>query len=234
MCRRASTRFTPRAVAGTLLGLAVLLSGCASGSPERPAVFSFTRQRDDVELSNSSIAGRVARINDVAKRAAGLTQIEAARHVRSLAAVLAADSATPIKVAAVRCLGELPSPDAVAVLGDALRDSDAEVRTEACEALGRIDSPESLQLLAETLTREQHVDAKLEAVRGLGRFRDPRAVQALRSALDDPDPAVQYVAMQSLEQATGIDLGEDVRRWREFTEHPVEALAGRDTNPGRL
>jgi HEAT repeat protein len=176
----------------------------------------------------------VARIDSLATRAASFNRAEADRHAQSLADSLSSDSATPVKMAAVRCLGKLPSPAAVDVLGQALRDSDAVVRAEACRALGRIDAPAALQLLADALSQEQDVDAKLAAVRGLGHFQDPRAVQALGSALDDRDPAVQYVAMQSLKNCTGEDLGDDVRRWRELAENPTELLAGRDSNPGRL
>ncbi len=84
-----------------------------------------------------------------------------------------------------------------------------------------------MTLLSEVVAQEQEVDVRLAAVRGLGKYHDPRAVQALGSALDDRDPAVQYVAMQSLEKATGRDMGEDVRRWKEVTDNPSAVFAAR-------
>jgi HEAT repeat protein len=191
-------------------------------------------QGNNVQLAGTTVAGRIARIDAVAQRAPQMTIAEAAKHVRSLDEILSENSPTPVKVAAARCLGQLPALEAVDVLGRALRDSDAAVRAEACQALARIDSPQALTLLAEMLAQESDVDAKLAAVRGLGRYRDPRAVQALRSALDDQDPAVQYVAMQSLKDCTGVDMGNDVRRWRELTEQRLEVLARRDSGSGRM
>jgi HEAT repeat protein len=220
------------------LGSLVLLAataGCAqSPGGWHPKLAGFTTPVVDAGISTASLAGRVARIEAIAIRASSLSESEAANQVRSLSGTLGADSAAPEKVAAVRCLGKLPSPTAVEALGLALRDSDAEVRTEACRALAGIDSPHALSLLTETVAQDANVDAKLAAVRGLSKFRDPRAVQALGAALEDPDPAVQFAAMQSLESCTGEDLGQDVRRWREFARRSPEVLARRDRHSGRL
>ena len=44
------------------------------------------------------------------------------------------------------------------------------------------------------------------------------AVEALAIALQDPSPALQYRAMESLKKVSGRDLGHDVVAWRNFIE----------------
>ena len=60
------------------------------------------------------------------------------------------------------------------------------------------------------------VDVRLAAGRALGQLGGDDAVAALRPALDDPDPALQYRAMQSLREITGKDFGDNVVSWREY------------------
>ncbi len=42
------------------------------------------------------------------------------------------------------------------------------------------------------------------------------AVDALGLALTDPEPALQFRAMESLAEVTGRDYGHDARKWQAF------------------
>ncbi len=62
------------------------------------------------------------------------------------------------------------------------------------------------------------MDVRLEAARALGRHKGPEAAKALALSLEENDPAIQRVAMESLKTSTGKDYGMSVKSWREFLE----------------
>ena len=53
------------------------------------------------------------------------------------------------------------------------------------------------------------------ATEALGKIKSPDSIKALGAAIDDRDPAMQYVAVQSMKNATGKDYGPDVQAWRQ-------------------
>ena len=209
--------------------LLVLMLGCVQSRSSWRERFGMmpSSSNEKATLPADSIAGRIQNYQSLTEKASSMSPADAERHAKSIAAVLADESPTPVKVAMVRCLGKLPTPAALDGLSTALRDADAEVRRETCESLSTINSPRAMNLLADTVAQETDVDVRLTAVRGLGRFEDPRAVQALGQALNDRDPAVQFVTMQSLRKVTGKKLGDDVRLWKDTMQSPEEILATR-------
>ena len=99
------------------------------------------------------------------------------------------------------------------------------MRTVACHALGKRQDPESLQTLALAVAKDPDLDVRTAATKELGRFKDQEAVRALAVALDDTDPALQHVAVQSLHSVTGKDFGDSVPAWRQF-------VRGEQVKPG--
>ena len=96
------------------------------------------------------------------------------------------------------------------------------------------------QLLVERQRSDTNVDVRIAATTALGRFQGPQAIQALGEALDDSDPAIQYLAMESLRQSTGEKLGNDVRQWKQLVQgtlaNPSDAptsVADRDSSSFR-
>jgi HEAT repeat protein len=206
--------------------LLLLVLGCSQTRWSWPERFAWAGDRTEKELlSGNSVAGRIALIESLSRQASLMSEQEASGQVRAIAHDLKGDTPLPVKLAVVRCLGKLRTPAAVDALEIALHDNAPEVRGEACRCLSHINSPKAMSLLTQALAQEEDVDARIEAVRALGNFRDPLAVQALGSVLDDHDPAVQYLAMQALEKATGKEFGADVRRWKDYTEDPSAILA---------
>ena len=73
----------------------------------------------------------------------------------------------------------------------------------------------------------------MAAVEALGNVKDPTAVAALTVALDDRDPAMQFVGVQSMKSITGKDYGGDVAVWRQVAagqsvpEPPAPSIAER-------
>ncbi len=135
-----------------------------------------------------------------------------------LAAAYQSEEDPLIRVEIVRAIGRYPTAAAAAVLHAASDDSDANVRQVACEAWGRRGGPEAATELARVLSTDVDKDVRLTAARALGETGDPSAVAALGDVLTERDPAMQYVAVQSLREATGEDLGNDVSRWREYVQ----------------
>jgi HEAT repeat protein len=74
--------------------------------------------------------------------------------------------------------------------------------------------------LAETLSSDTDVDVRLAAAKALSTAADPDAVKALGQALEDADPAMQFVAVASMKNVTGKDLGNDVNAWRQLAKQP--------------
>lgn len=118
----------------------------------------------------------------------------------------------------VGIFGELATPSTQPALQAAILDPDEDVRIAACRAWAKLGSTAALPVLTELMQRETDVDVRLAAIAELGRFPDRAAVSVLGEALDDNDPAVQHLAVQSLKTATGRDFGESVPAWRDYVQ----------------
>ncbi len=115
--------------------LTILTVGCAHSRWNWRETFAMgSTGADEPQLTADSVAGRVAGVEAIHKRASSFDEVEAKRYADSFGHDLASEMATPVKVAIVRCLGDLPTPSAVDSLGVVLRDSDVAVRVEACHA----------------------------------------------------------------------------------------------------
>ena len=73
----------------------------------------------------------------------------------------------------------------------------------------------SVKSLESSLRADEDIDVRLAAAEALGKIKSPEAVQAIRVALDDRDPALQYAGVQSMKSITGQDYGPDVQAWRQ-------------------
>jgi hypothetical protein len=129
-----------------------------------------------------------------------------------------------VRLEMVRTLAQHSSPSARALVGAALKDTDADVRIVACEELGKVGGEDSARLLAEALASDTSVDVRIAATEALGEMRDPRAVPLIAVALEDQDPALQLRGMEAMRLASGKNLGNDVNQWRQYAKNPdIEA-----------
>ena len=134
----------------------------------------------------------------------------------------------------IRALALLPSATASEALKQAVNDTDPDVRVIACEAWGKRGNGEARQVLAQVLGSDTDPDVRIAATRQLGQFKnDPEAMQALKLALDENNPALQYRAVESLKGMSGRDYGTDMVAWREYIdggnppEPPAASIAER-------
>ena len=61
-----------------------------------------------------------------------------------------------------------------------------------------------------------NIDVRLAATRALGNFPVSQAASAIGLALNDPDPALQLRAAESLQAVTGEPFGRDIPAWQEY------------------
>ena len=125
-----------------------------------------------------------------------------------------------LQVELVRTLGVFDVPEAVPGLRLASESDYPEVRIAACRAWASQSSPERVGILLERVAADTDNDVRIAAMRGLGRCRSTgdqqRIRESLRDVLDDEDPAIQYAAAESLEASSGLDLGGNIRLWKDL------------------
>lgn len=129
-----------------------------------------------------------------------------------------------VRMAIITAVAKLDTPSANAIMYAGLKDPEIDVRVICCEAWGKRPSPEATHILAETLSGDTDHDVRIAAAKSLASAGDKEAVNALGTALEDSDPSMQYIAVASLKNVTGKDLGNDVNAWRQFAKQPDPPL----------
>lgn len=217
--RRMSAALARAAAWPLLIGWAIF--GCHS-LPLPP----FLAAESDQVPGVTPPAERVAQIRQLALQAANADPQEQQRVAAQLAEAIRNEDDPMIRMEIVRAMGTVDAPLADRVLRAAVEDPSPEVRITAAEVWGRCGGKDAVEVLGQLLGSDLDIDVRLAAVRALGQIAEPSAVAVLGRVLDDPDPALQYRAVQSLKELTGKDLGNDVGRWQQYVrgELPADAL----------
>jgi HEAT repeat protein len=180
--------------------------------------------------SSEATEKQIARYGFTADQRIAALQKEAAEAIESGNAAKLAFSQSLIQTLLdehdprVRCsileiAADFDTPAAYAICEGGLRDPDQRVRMTACDVCGR-RGKEAVPLLASCMETDSEIDVRLRAVRALGETGDASAIAVLAIALEDPDPAVQFRAVDSLREVSGRDLGNDVNAWRAWAADP--------------
>jgi hypothetical protein len=198
-----------------------LVSGCAqpkSGILAQWNPFYQDNDKFDPRQYGPTFDDRVQEIREVADRAERMTPEERERTAQELGARLQNESSPTMKRELTRALGRFETPLADAALTMALADPDAAIRRMAVESWALRRTPQAVEALGKTLASDTDLDVRMAAARALGAYNDRAAIESLGVALDDPDPALQFCAIQSLRTATGRDYGGDVAAWRQVVQ----------------
>ncbi|MBC7853636.1 MAG: HEAT repeat domain-containing protein [Pirellulaceae bacterium] len=186
--------------------------------PEARALNPYVRKEWEAdEKRGPTYYKRMDELRQVRAEAGRMPDGERQRLAKEIIDVLAFEKSPTVRAELVKTLGVLPGPASLVALEGASTDNDPDVRTAACQALAGQQGPEAVRLLAE-LTGDADLDVRMEAARALGRHQSPEAAKALALSLEENDPAIQRVAMQSLKSSTGKDYGMSVQTWREYLE----------------
>jgi hypothetical protein len=196
----------------------LVLTGCADGP--MPTINSMNPLRQTQWEADEQYQATLHRqLDEIAALQEAAPDMSGERQVhwsQEMAYILQHSDNILLRRGAVKVLAEFSVPQAAEGLRIAQHDRDAAVRVATCEAWGKRVGDESVEQLAEILGSDTDLDVRLAAARELGRFEDPSAISALGLALDDPDPALQYRAIESLRAASGRDFGNDLDAWREL------------------
>jgi hypothetical protein len=190
-----------------------ILSGCADSGFRR---LRYGREWREDEEYGATFHTRLEELTSLQENADDLSPEEQARTAHQLLQALAADPSPLYRRQVVYTLAALQTPAATEGLSRAIQDEDPSVRIAACEAWAGRGGDESLRVLSGVVGNDADLDVRISAARELANFKDPAAVRALGVALDDPDPALQHRAVQSLKSVTGEDFGNSVPAWRQF------------------
>jgi hypothetical protein len=222
--RTALPKFAPPQFRGVFLllaaaGLLLTAGGCADGFiPEARSLNPYVRKQwDEDEKRGPTYYKRMEELRQVRAQAERLPEAEKQRLTSEIVDVLGIEKSPVMRAELVKTLAVLPGPATLVALEASSTDNDAEVRAAACQALGGQQGPEAVRLLAQ-LSGDESLDVRIEAARALGRHQTPEAAQALALSLEENDPAIQRIAMESLKSTTGKDFGMSVKSWREHLE----------------
>jgi HEAT repeat protein len=196
------------------VGLAYLaaLAGCQTWANHRPTFWPFPERKLTTYNTPSM---RVDAVREFSMRSTAVDSPEQRQITDQLARQIQVEPDPLVRQAVVRAITEFRTPMAQQVLQAGLADEDDAVRIECCRALGKRAEPISVASLATALRGDASADVKLAAAQALGKINSPESIQALGIALEDRDPAMQYVGVQSLKSITGKDYGPDVQAWRQ-------------------
>jgi HEAT repeat protein len=205
-------------------GAALTLSGCAKrfGGP-----WPFgTDQTEHLKTYGPVGAQRVDELKARAKKVRKASPQEQEAFSAELAQKMKHEKDVLVRMAMIDAVSKLDASSAGAVLYAGLKeDPEIDIRIACCDAWHkRLPNPEATRILAETLASDTSIDVRLAAVKALSAAEDKEAVKALGLALDDPNPAMQFVAVASMKSVTGKDLGNDVTAWRQFAKQPDPPL----------
>jgi len=150
------------------------------------------------------------------------------RAVEPLIAALK-DTDAYVRRAAAGALGNLKDTRGVEPLIGALKDAESYVGCTAAAALGQLKDTRAVEPLAEAL-KDAHL--RVSAALALAWLKDERAVEPLIVALET-DEGWLYSGMpgegaQALSILTGVDFGQDGKKWRAWWEENKGRPALRD------
>lgn len=204
----------------------LLFSGCAEGPTWRMGKLTpwANRQWNQEEQIAESIFTKRQRLSESVD--AALAEGEQKQHqvVLELTNIIQNSPIQLMRIEATRQVSRINRSESVAALGVASQDSSADVRLAAARGLGLILQPESAKVLSKMAGSDSNLDVRMAALRSLGNFQQSDVIQALQAALADPNPALQVVAMESLESATGERIGKDVVAWRDYISRATGSM----------
>jgi HEAT repeat protein len=166
---------------------------------------------------------------DAAVRAPVEQQQEAAA---MLSEVASRDSVLLLRLHAIQQLSRLRCPGAIDALANSSKDHNSDVRLAAVKAWKSMPANDAIPSLQQMVGSDTSVDVRLAATRALGSFPGPQAVPAISLALNDPDPALQLRAVESLQLVTGKPLGRNVKVWQNYVANVTPA--SEQTAPGQV
>lgn len=194
------------------LSFLAAFAGCQTWDRHRPTFWPFPERKLTTYHTPSM---RVDAVKEFALKSTGVDTPEQREITDQLARQIQVEPDPLVRQSVIRAIAEFRTPMAQQVLEAGLGDENKAVRIECCRELGKRAEVPSVGALATALRGDKDEDVKMAAAQALGKIKSPESLQALTAALDDRDPAMQYVGVQSMKSVTGKDYGPDVQAWRQ-------------------
>ncbi len=215
----------------TVVCIVVSLAGCAEGPLWKTGYLSpWARQQwaSEEQIAATLFAKRDSfhEMVDNALAAGTAKQEEASQY---LADVVAKDPILLLRIEATRLLAELPTETAQNALQIASRDREVEVRMAALRAWEKRGGEVAQQMLIQMLRDDADTNVRIGAASALGQFSGSQVTSALATVIDDPNPAMQLRAAESLAAVTGENHGRDIQAWQKFLSGTRESRSAQTT-----
>ncbi|HUT13956.1 MAG TPA: HEAT repeat domain-containing protein [Thermoguttaceae bacterium] len=208
----------------TMAGCSANLMGWSSRNGlEIPDWMSFRKKPKDELTGILSPSERIEKLRKMAGDARRNSPDQKGRISLELCESIRTEEDPMIRAEIIRTLAVYPGAEADRVLEAALDDPEASVRIAACGMWGRRGDAQAVDLLGRVLAGDADTDVRLAAARALGETKNPSAVPALGNVLADRNPAVQYRAVLSLREITGVDLDNNVNHWQQYVKGQLPA-----------
>lgn len=162
-----------------------------------------------------TVHAKKKRLRDLAKRARTMSEAEKEQTVAQLVPYIQNEKIIQLRVDALYALGEVNSQSAENLIMQGLKDPEAEVRMAAVNALAMRRTQTAGTELIRMIRSDTDKDVRAAAIRALASYPGDATVDALAQVLNEPEPALQYVAMQSLDAVTGSNIGINITEWKE-------------------
>ncbi len=204
-----------------ILTATMLASGCAEGPLWRTGKYSpwARNQWAEEERIADTLFARKHKMTELATSVQNAPVEDQQKVAKQLTETLHSDPVLLLRLHAVKLLGTLNCPAAIQGLTDASFDHNSDLRIAAIKSWQAMPAETAIPHLQELIGSDSSVDVRLAATRALGNFSGQDAVKAISMALDDPDPALQLRAAESLQVVTGEQYGKDVLAWQEYVKN---------------
>lgn len=186
--------------------LAGWLVGCQSGPMSR-----MFASKDNTSYRTPAVRSAEARA--IALESQGADAATQQQMATDLARRLQAEADPLVRETLIESIATMQAPLATQTLQAGLGDVDEGVRQACCVQLGRLAVKEAVPTLRNVAAADESFDVRVAATTALGQVGTTEAVQSLVTALEDTDPAMQFAGVTAMKQATGRDLGGDVKAY---------------------
>lgn len=214
-----------------LLLLLIVGSSCSlTGCTTIPSWAAFGPLATNDNSDYPTPAMRIDTIREYASQSSGLDSEDQREITDQLARQIQIEPDPLVRQTIVETIGKFRTPLAQQVLQAGLSDADTAVQIACCQQLGKRSDAGSVQTLANALKNKKDIDVRLAAADALGKTQSPEAIRALSVALEDNDPAMQFVGVESLRNLSGKDYGGDVAAWRQFVAGDATQVQAQPTS----
>jgi hypothetical protein len=188
----------------------VAFAGCHSFMGYRGWPFP---EHDRTSFNTPSM--RIDTVKQFASRSDGTDSPDQRALTDQLARQIQIETDPLVREAILQTVAEFRTPLAIQILEAGLQDESPSVRIASCKSLGQRAEARSVPSLAKALSSDSEMDVRLAAAEALGNIKSPESMAAIAVALEDRNPAMQFVGVQSMKSLTGKDYGGDVEAWRQ-------------------